>query len=105
MEDEDMQCFQHKLIPVNEPCMIVVGVAVAPGHQSCGVGSALLQHGNAIADRPSLPIWVLSSHQAVEAYGKGGFEAARTLDVDLDEYAPRPARDDEPGIGDRGRGR
>lgn len=104
MEDEDMQYFQHKLIPANEPCMIVMGLAVAPAHQSRGVGRALLQHGNAIADRLRLPIWVHSSHQAVEAYGKGGFEPVRVLDVDLDEYAPRPPRDDEPVMGDGAQG-
>lgn len=105
MEDEDMQYFLHKLIPVSDPCMIVMGVAVAPAHQSRGVGSALLQHGNAIADRRGLPIWVHSSHQAVEAYGKSGFEPVRTLDVDLDEYAPRPPRDDEPVMGEKGSGK
>ncbi|OAA71157.1 Acyl-CoA N-acyltransferase [Cordyceps fumosorosea ARSEF 2679] len=105
MEDEDMQYFQHKLIPAGEPCMIVMGLVVAPAHQSRGVGSALLRHGNAIADRLGVPVWVHSSHQAVEAYGKGGFEPVRTLDVDLDEYAPRPPRDDEPVMGDKGSGK
>ncbi|KAJ6779435.1 hypothetical protein PWT90_10267 [Aphanocladium album] len=105
MEDEDMQYFQHKLIPANEPCMIIMGLAVAPAHQSKGVGRVLISHGNAIADSLGLPIWVHSSHQAVEAYGKGGFEPVRMLDIDLDEYAPRPPKDDEPVMGDKGGGK
>ncbi|XWX00880.1 hypothetical protein V2A60_008903 [Cordyceps javanica] len=104
LEDEDMRYFQRTLIPAGEPCMIVMGLAVAPAHQSRGVGGALLRHGNAVADRLGLPVWVHSSHQAVEAYRKGGFEPVRVLDVDLDEYAPRPPRDDEPVMGDRGSG-
>ncbi|KAM0740052.1 hypothetical protein ACQRIT_005236 [Beauveria bassiana] len=62
LEDEDMQYFQHKLIPAGEPCMIALGLAVAPAPRSRGVGSALLGHGNAIADHLGLPIWVHSSH-------------------------------------------
>ncbi|KAM3505567.1 hypothetical protein MY11210_007904 [Beauveria gryllotalpidicola] len=86
LEDEDMQYFQYK---------------------SRGVGSALLGHGNAIADRLGLPIWVHSSHQAVNAHGKGGFEPVRVLHLDLDETStrPRPPRDDEPVMGKKGSGK
>ncbi|KAM3502483.1 hypothetical protein MY10362_004827 [Beauveria mimosiformis] len=79
LEDEDMQYFQYKVIPAAEPCMIVMGIAVAPAHQSRGVGSALLGHGNAIADRLGIPIWVHSLERAVDAYGKAGFEPVRVL--------------------------
>ncbi|KAM3505580.1 hypothetical protein MY11210_007917 [Beauveria gryllotalpidicola] len=33
LEDEDMQYFQYKVISAGEPCMIVMGLAVAPAHQ------------------------------------------------------------------------
>ncbi|OAA37064.1 Acyl-CoA N-acyltransferase [Beauveria brongniartii RCEF 3172] len=85
--DEDMQCFQYKVIPAGEPCMIVMGIAVAPAHQSRGVSAAL------------------SSGTAVDAYGKAGFEPVRVLHLDLDEYAPRPPRDNEPVMGKKGSGK
>lgn len=105
MEDEDMQYWQDNIIPAKQPCMVVLGLGVAPAFQSRGVGTALLRHGNAIADRLGVPTWVHSSHQAVEAYGKAGFEPVRVLDVDLDEYAPRPPTDDEPVMGEKGSGK
>ncbi|KAF1738736.1 hypothetical protein CRV24_000664 [Beauveria bassiana] len=105
LADEDMQFFQYKLIPAGEPCMIALGLAVAPAHQSRGVGSALLGHGNAIADHLGLPIWVHSSHQAVDAYEKAKVEPIRVLHLDLDEYAPRSPRDDEPVMSTKGSGK
>lgn len=105
IEDEDMQFFQHKLIPAGEPCMIVMGLGVAPALQSRGIGRALLNYGNAIADKLGVPIWVHSSHQAVGAYGSGGFVSVRKLDVDLDEYAPRSPKEGEPVMGERGSGK
>ncbi|KAM3527394.1 hypothetical protein MY4038_006377 [Beauveria bassiana] len=105
LEDEDMQYFQHKLIPAGEPCMIALGLAVAPAPRSRGVGSALLGHGNAIADHLGLPIWVHSSHQAVDAYEKAQVEPIRVLHLDLDEYAPRSPRDDEPVMSTKGSGK
>jgi GNAT superfamily N-acetyltransferase len=96
MEDADMQHWLNNIIPSTTPCMIILGLTVSPEYQSRGVGTALLSHGNAIADKLGLEIHVHSSHQAYEAYRKSAFEAVRVLDVDLDEYAPRPPQAGEP---------
>lgn len=102
LEDRDMQYWVENIIPADKPCMIINGLMVAPAHQSRGIGRALIQRGNEIADKLGISIWVHSSHQAYDAYRKCGFKTMRVLDVDLDEYAPRPPRDDEPVMGDKG---
>ncbi|KAI1346331.1 acyl-CoA N-acyltransferase [Xylaria sp. FL0043] len=100
LEDADMQYWLQNIIPKDKARMIVLGLIVAPDQQGRGIGSALLRHGNALADERSVPIWVHSSHQAHDLYRKGGFETQRELRIDLDEYAPRPPRDDEPTMGE-----
>ncbi|KAI0546332.1 acyl-CoA N-acyltransferase [Xylaria curta] len=102
LEGRDMNYWLSSIVPPNTPCIFIVGLVVSPSYQSRGVGSALIQHGNNIADKLELWTWVHSSHQAYEAYKKFGFEAVRELDVDLDEYAPRAPRDGEPVMGDKG---
>jgi hypothetical protein len=62
-----------------------------------GVGSALIQYGNNIADTLGLFMWVHSSDQAWRAYAKFGFKVVGELDVDLDEYAPSPPEDEGMG--------
>ncbi|KAI0814085.1 acyl-CoA N-acyltransferase [Xylaria sp. FL0064] len=96
LEDADMQYWLQSIVPKDKARMIVLGLIVAPNYQGQGIGSALLRHGNALADERSVPIWVHSSHQAYNLYRKGGFETRRELRIDLDEYTPRPPRDDEP---------
>jgi GNAT superfamily N-acetyltransferase len=103
LEDASMRDWLQNGIPADTPCMIVLGLAVAPTHQSRGVGSALLRHGNALADALGVSIWVHSSHQACAAYQKAGFAITNELAVDLDEYAPRPPKPGEAVMGDRGR--
>ncbi|OTA98535.1 hypothetical protein M426DRAFT_325914 [Hypoxylon sp. CI-4A] len=105
LEDADMQYWLSNLVPTDRPCIFVIGLVVSLSHQSRGVGSALMQYGNAIADDLGLPIYVHSSHQAYEAYRKFGFEATRELDIDLDEYAPRGPREGEEVMGEKGGGR
>ncbi|KAI0197057.1 acyl-CoA N-acyltransferase [Xylaria flabelliformis] len=95
LEEADTQYWLQNLVPVDTPCMFVVGLAVLPSHEGRGIGRALLRHGNAIADERRLSIWVHSSHQAFIAYSKAGFETRRELRIDLDDYAPRPPRDGE----------
>lgn len=102
LEDADMQYWLSNLVPTDTPCMFVRGLIVSPQYQSRGVGSALMRHGNAIADNLGLTVWVHSSHQAYEAYKKFGFETMRELDLDLDEYAPRAPREGEEVMGDKG---
>ncbi|GAW20940.1 hypothetical protein ANO14919_104530 [Xylariales sp. No.14919] len=96
LEETDTQYWLQNLVPKDVPCMFVVGLTVSPSHEGRGIGSALLRHGNAIADERGLSIWVHSSHQAYAAYKKAGFETQRELRIDLDDYAPRPPRDGEP---------
>lgn len=88
LEDADMQHAMAALMPPGTSCMYVVGLIVAPEYQSRGVGSALIEFGNAMADRLGIFTWVHSSDQAWRAYAKFGFEVVRELHVDLDEYAP-----------------
>ncbi|KAI0155017.1 acyl-CoA N-acyltransferase [Xylariaceae sp. FL1272] len=105
IEDADMQYWIKDLLPSDMPCVLVQGLIVSPSHQSRGVGSALLQYGNAMADGLGLPVWVHSSHQAYEVYRKAGFKTVRELDIDLDEYAPRAPREDEDVMGEKGCGK
>lgn len=105
LEHADIQDWVDNQIPSDTPCMFINGLIVSPSHQSRGVGGALLQHVNTIADNLGLSIWVHSSHQAYEAYKKAGFEVVRILDIDLDEYAPRGPREGEEVMGEKGSGR
>lgn len=105
IEDADMQYWIKELLPSDMPCVLVQGLIVSPSHQSRGVGSALLQHGNAMADKLNLPVCVHSSHQAYTAYKKTGFGTVRELDIDLDEYAPRTPLDNEEVMGEKGCGK
>ena len=73
LEDKDMQHWVNNIIPSSTPCMLILGLTVSPEYQSRGVGTALLSHGNAIADQLGLGIHVHSSHQAYEAYKKSCF--------------------------------
>ncbi|KAM7184637.1 hypothetical protein V8F33_012883 [Rhypophila sp. PSN 637] len=99
LEDEDMQTWMSSIIPPGS-CIFVTGLIVAPGYQSRGVGSRLLQKLNETADAMGLCVWVHSSHQAYRAYHKAGFEVTRILELDLDEYATRGPREDEAVMGD-----
>ncbi|KAI1124750.1 hypothetical protein F5Y10DRAFT_23371 [Nemania abortiva] len=100
LEEADMQYWLQNLVPVDTPCMFVIGLVVSPGHQGQGIGSALLRYGNAIADERRLSTWVHSSHQAYAAYCKAGFETRRELKIDLDAYALRPPREGEATMAD-----
>lgn len=103
LEDADMQHWMKEMIPSTAPCIFIAGLQVAPEYQSKGVGSALIKHGNSIADQVGLPVYVHSSDQAWKAYAKFGFTTMKELDIDLDKYAPRPPRDDEPVMGEKGK--
>ncbi|KAF2439525.1 acyl-CoA N-acyltransferase [Karstenula rhodostoma CBS 690.94] len=92
LEDADMQHAMASLMPPSTSCMYIAGLIVSPAHHSKGVGSALIEFGNANADRLGVFTWVHSSDQAWRAYAKFGFEVVRELHVDLDDYAPSPPR-------------
>ena len=101
LEDEDMQRWQDTFMPPgsNTQCMIILGLSVDPKHQRKGVGSALLKWGADRADELGVFTWVHSSEMAWKAYEKAGFEVQGTLDLDLDEWAPRPPPVEEEGEG------
>ncbi|KXG46290.1 Acyl-CoA N-acyltransferase [Penicillium griseofulvum] len=95
MTDADMKSWMTKLMPDGTKCMYVSSLCVAPKWQSRGVGSMLLQWGTQTADAAGVFIWVHSSASAWEMYAKYGFKVVGTLDVDLDQYAPAPAPDND----------
>ncbi|CAK7203853.1 AP-1 adaptor complex mu subunit Apm1 [Sporothrix eucalyptigena] len=76
-------------------CMFVIGLAVAPEYQRRGVARTLLQWGTDLCDKHNVSAWVHASEPSWPVYNKAGFEVVRTLDVDLDEYAPAPPPSDE----------
>jgi len=95
MTDADMKHWMETLMPPGTKCMFVVSLSVAPKFQARGVGSALLRWGTDTADRFGVFIWVHSSESAWTTYSKHGFEIVGTLDVNLDEWAPKPPPKEE----------
>ena len=94
LEDADMVSTMNEIMPPGTSCMYITGLIVAPQYQSRGVGGALIEHGNSIADRLNIFTWVHSSDQAWRAYRKFGFEIFKELSLDLDKYAPsRPGKE------------
>ncbi|UNI17414.1 hypothetical protein JDV02_003757 [Purpureocillium takamizusanense] len=86
----DMDAWMEEVMPEGTRCTFVVGLSVSPGYQGRGVGSALLGWGTAFCDQKGVFAWVHSSEPAWKMYEKSGFRVIRSLDVDLDEYAPVP---------------
>ncbi|KJZ72430.1 hypothetical protein HIM_08233 [Hirsutella minnesotensis 3608] len=93
----DMEAWMADVMPDGVPCMYIVGLSVAPGFQGRGIGSALLRWGTRICDERRVFAWVHSSEPAWRMYEKCGFQTIRSLDIDLDEYAPVPPPDEGPG--------
>ncbi|KAK3390055.1 acyl-CoA N-acyltransferase [Podospora didyma] len=89
----DFDDWMKPLMREGNKCLFIVGLSVAPAFQRRGVGSALLKWGTDLVDAAGGDAfaWVHSSQGACGAYQKAGFKTVRTLDVDLDEYAPVPA--------------
>ena len=90
LTDDDMNAWMEEVMPDGTRCMYIVGINVAPEYQGKGVGSALLKWGKDVCDDKGIFAWVHSSELAWRMYQKVGFEIIRTLDVDLDKYAPCP---------------
>lgn len=86
----DMEAWMEEAMPEGTKCLYIVGLSVSPKYQGRGVGSALLRWGLGICDAEGVFAWVHSSEPAWKMYEKSGFQTIRTLDVDLDEYAPGP---------------
>jgi hypothetical protein len=93
----DFQAWIDEVMPAIHPpakpiirCLFVIGLIVASEYQGRGVGSALVRWGTDLCDKHGVFAWVHSSEPAWPMYAKSGFEVVRTLDVNLDEYAPAP---------------
>ena len=93
LTDADMERWMDDVMPDGCKCIYVVGLSVAPEHQGKGAGKALLKWGTDLCDEQGAYAWVHSSEGAWKMYEKSGFRIVRTLDVDLDLYAPAPAPD------------
>jgi hypothetical protein len=91
LTDADMNSFAEEIMPQGTKCLIVASLSVSPKFQKRGIGSALLKWGTDVVDANGVFAWVHSSEGAWKAYEKSGFKIVRTLDVDLDQYAPLPA--------------
>ena len=90
LTDADRDAFISETMPPGKKCMYIASLIVHPRYQSRGVGSSLLQWGTTIADQVGVLCWVHSSEGARGMYVKGGFDEVKKLEVELDEYAPRP---------------
>jgi len=69
-----------------------------PSFQRQGMGNALIEYGNRLADEVKLPIFLQASPYGYPIYAKHGFETVQHLDVDLREWAPG-AEDNDKGYG------
>ncbi len=59
-----------------------------PSFQCQGMGSALIEYGNRMADQANLPIFFEASPFEYPLYAKHGFETVEHLDVDLAKFVP-----------------
>lgn len=66
-----------------------------PSFRRRGMGNALVQYGNRLADESGLPIFLQASPYGYPIYNKHGFETVQYLDVDLRKWAPKADRDDK----------
>ncbi|KAF2402816.1 putative GNAT family acetyltransferase [Trichodelitschia bisporula] len=94
MEGADMQRWQKILMPEGSKCIIITGLSVHPSFRRRGIGNALVNWGTSRADAHGVYMWVHSSEGAYRLYAKTGFDVVGTLDVDLDDYAPFPPKDE-----------
>lgn len=97
MTDAEMKHWMERLMPPGSKCMFVATLSVSPEFHGRGVGSALLKWGTETADRFGVFSWVHSSESAWTMYAKHGFDVVGTLDIDLDEWAPGPPKEEGPG--------
>jgi N-acetylglutamate synthase-like GNAT family acetyltransferase len=91
----DMERWMAKLMPDGTKCMFICTLSVDPAYASEGTGSALMKWGTRIADEENVFCWVHASDGSHMFYEKHDFEKVGELTVDLDEFATRPAPDNE----------
>lgn len=92
----DLEAWMEEVMSEGTRCLFVIGLSVSPKYQGRGVGSALLRWGTDICDDQGAFAWVHSSEPAWPMYEKCGFRTVRSLDIDLDEYAPAPPPNEGP---------
>lgn len=97
--DADMAAWVEEIMPLGVRCLYVVMLSVSPRFQGRGVGSALLRWGLDRCDSHNVFAWVHSSEPAYGMYEKLGFHTVRSLDLNLDDYAPCPPPNE--GLGAR----
>ncbi|TVY17420.1 hypothetical protein LARI1_G005969 [Lachnellula arida] len=61
---------------------------IDPSFQKQGIGKALIEYGNGVADREHLPLFLQATPFGFPLYVKGGFEMVDELDIDLRDWAP-----------------
>lgn len=75
--------------------MLCKALFTEPSFQRQGMGHALVEYGNQLADQAGLPIFLQGSPYGYPIYTKHGFETVQHLDVDLREWAPNAQSDDK----------
>lgn len=78
--------------------MVCKAVFTEPLFQRRGIGNALVEFGNQVADQAGLPIFLQASPFGYPLYVKHGFETVQQLDVDLRDWAPN-AKSNDKGFG------
>jgi predicted N-acetyltransferase YhbS len=94
--DGDMAAWVEEIMPTGVQCLYVVMLSVSPTAQGQGVGRALIQWGLNQCDEHGVFAWVHSSEPAHGMYAKLGFDTMRSLDINLDDYAPCPPPNEGP---------
>jgi GNAT superfamily N-acetyltransferase len=100
LTDADMQAWMQHIMPEGNQCMIICGITVHPDYQRRGIGRELVRWGTERADERGVICWVHLSEAGWKMFEKLGWEVARSLTVNLDEYAVAPPK----GDGDSGWG-
>ena len=75
--------------------MLCMAMFTEPFYQRCGIGTAMVQYGNKLADQAGLPIFLWASAFGYPIYIKRDFELMSHLDVDLRKWAPRAEGNDK----------
>lgn len=90
MTSADMEAWEERLMPPGCKALYILSITITESAQGLGVGSALAQWGMRRADRAGTWAWMHASEAARFLFEKQKWDVAGELDVDLDEWDPRP---------------